>query len=127
MLGTDCIFFSLRRKSNVQGKGIPVSTLKAYREIHKYIASLIRDFGARRRFKPRPLYSRENISLVSTENLARWAPEPISTVAKKKITFCHQSNHKYALIQSASCALCRVGYRGLLSTTQYSFLLYSRS
>jgi len=67
MLGTDCVFFCLRMKSNVQGQGIPVSTLKAYGEI--YIASLIRDFGARRRHRPRPLYSRAKIPLVSTEEV----------------------------------------------------------
>jgi len=115
MVGTDCVFFSLRRKSNVQGKGIPVSTIKAYGEI--YIASLIRVFGARRRFRPRPLYSRTKIPLVSTEEVAEWTLEPDSTFEKEIIAFCHQSNHKYALLQLVTYAHCRVRYPGLPSTT----------
>jgi len=115
MLDTDCMFFSFRKKSNVQGQDIPVSTLKAYGEI--YIASLIRDFGARRRFRTRPLYSRAKIVLVSTEEVAGWAPEPYSTLGKEIITFCHQSNHEYALFQVVTYALFRVRYPGLPSAT----------
>jgi hypothetical protein len=118
MLGTDCMFFSLRSKGNVQCEGIHVSTHKAYGEI--YIASLIRDFGTRSRFRPRPLYSRAKISLVSTEEVAGWALDPDSTLGKETITFCNQSNHEYALLQLVTYTLCRVRYPGLpLSHTNH--------
>jgi hypothetical protein len=90
---------------------VKVFSLKAYGEI--YIASLIRNFGARRRFRPRPLYSRAEIPLISTEEVAGWTAEPVSTLGKEKITFCHQSNHECTLLQLVTYALCRVHYPGL--------------
>jgi hypothetical protein len=109
-------YFSLSEGRVIfQGKGTPVSTIKAYGEI--YIASLIRDFGARRRFRPQPLYSRTKIPSVSTEQVTGWAPEPVSTLGKKIITFCHQSNDEYTLFQLVTYTFCRVRPPGLPSTT----------